>query len=89
MLTLFFKKQYPDKFRYWNLSCVHWEAEPGEYQLYYPDINHADNISLCWSDMNYPKIEQYTIIQFCDLINTTDIEESDQPVDFILGGVIA
>lgn len=39
--------------------------------------------------MNYPKIEQYTIIQFCDLINTTDIEESDQPVDFILGGVIA
>lgn len=83
------KEQFPDKCRGWDLPYVHWEDTSGEGQLYFPDVNDAEGVNFCWNDMDYPEIEQYTVINCFDLFAAQpDLNESNESLDFLFGGVL-
>ena len=83
------KEQFPEKCRRWSMPDVRWEDTAGEGQLYFPDINNAENMSYCWNDMDYPKIDQYTVIH-CDTLfaNQSELNESEQSVESLFGGLV-
>lgn len=81
------KEQFPDKCRWWSLPGVYWKDTRNEGQLYFPDINNAEKIKLCWNDIDYPNIDQYTVIDCSSLFPTqADLNESDAPLDILFGG---
>lgn len=83
------KEQFPDKCRRWSLPDVRWEDTRNEGQLYFPDINNVENIEFCWNDMDYPDIDQYTVINCSDLFAAqSDLNESGESLDILFGGAV-
>lgn len=81
-----FKKRYPER-------CITWGEDVtsfGAYERYCfrPNLNTSYG-SLKYCSYEYYKEKGFVIIPFEDLIvSSTDIEESELPIDTLFGGVI-
>lgn len=75
------KRQYPAKTRAWVHGETHWN-ENGRKTLYMPNINIDDN--LYWDYAEYYE-ETAAIIQFASLLPDATLEESDLPIEFLIG----
>lgn len=72
--------------RYWGDGDTRWENDlEGRYggRAYYPDINNAEGENFSVGDIQFAIDHGYTIIYFSDLIDHTQIEESDMPVNML------
>lgn len=82
------KRSFPEKCKGWNLPNVNWFDKNGEGQLYFPDINDAEGFGFSWNSVDYDEIDEYVVIEFEALLAcSTDIEESEKPISFLLEGL--
>lgn len=82
------KRSYPDKCTRWDFPHVNWYDTSDEGQLYFPDINNAENIQYCWNSVDYSEINEYTVVECNSLfMDYVEISESDMPIIALVGGV--
>ena len=74
------KKQYPTKARGWNYGQTNWHSDCE--MCYAPYLNEND--TMCWCEREYYEEEGFTILEFSDLLPDSDLEESEQSLDFLL-----
>lgn len=72
---------YDDILDLWNL----YKDKTG-FTLFVGDYTEPDSMSYC--DEEWFRKNGYDIIEFSDIAATPDIEESDEPVGFLLGGIV-
>lgn len=78
--------RYPHKCDFWTKNDDKWHNDlDGRYggRAYYPDINDAESDHFCTGDVQFALDHGYTIVKFSELINQTQLEESDMPLDIL------
>lgn len=77
---------HPDRCAGWIRHDTHF----GRYSTtcYRPNLNMPDGYTLKYCSLAHYERENYTIIQFEDLLVQTDIEECGKPLSFLFGGVV-
>ena len=80
-----FRKQYPGKSDYFDMADPGW-GEYGEdtaYTLFYSDEDEPTELSR--TDYEWFVEDGYELIELSELLNTTEIEESDMPIESLFG----
>lgn len=81
-------KRQLDKFLYWDFDeiLMLWERyrEITGFTLF---VSDSEPGSMSYCDEDWFRKSGYELIEFSDLCDVADIEESDQPVAVLLGGV--
>ena len=78
------KRQHPSRCKNWNGTKF------GKYDdgiCYRPNLNMPEGYNMRHCNLGYYQEEGYEIIPFEDLVIHPDIEESEQSVDLLFGGV--
>ena len=83
-LVVAFTNQFPDSIGGISVENTYWGEyeEATAYAAY--DNDYEGPMSLCYSDDCYWEDEGYHIIQFEELCQITEIDESDMAIDFLL-----
>lgn len=86
-LVTAFTKQFPDRISGVSVEDTYWDEyeEDTAYAAY--DNDYERPMYLGYSEDYWWKDEGYHIIQFEELCPISEIDESDQPVEFLLSGV--
>lgn len=86
-LIVAFTKQFPDLISGVSVGDTYWYEyeEDTAYAAY--DNYYERPMSLGYSDDCWWKDEGYRIIQFEELCPISEIDESDQPISLLVGGV--
>lgn len=86
----YMKEHYPDLCESWHTDETRFDHGNDEgigYTFYWMDSN--DNWlrdSLMYGSILSLRIDDYTIIDFWELMNTNELNESDKPIESLFGG---
>ena len=85
-LVVAFTKQFPDRISGVSVEDTYWDEyeEDTAYAAY--DNDYERPMSLGYFDDCWWKDEGYHIIQFEELCPISEIDESDMPINFLVGG---
>lgn len=79
-----FYKQYPDRATYFSLEDPGWDSGPDTaYTLFYSDEDEPTSLSR--TDYEDFLADDYEVIEFSELMNTVEIEESDMALTDLVG----
>lgn len=86
-LVAAFTEQFPDRISGVSVEDTYWDEydEDTAYAAY--DNDYERPMSLGYSEDYWWKDEGYHIIQFAELCQVSEIDESDQPISLLVGGV--
>lgn len=78
------RNAYPDKCVDWEDGVTHW----GKYKniCYRPKLNMPSGYRLSYASLEHYLAEGYVVIPYEDLVIPSDIDESDQPINILVGG---
>ena len=85
-LVTAFTEQFPDRISGVSVEDTYWDEyeEDTAYAAY--DSDYERPMSLGYSDECWWRDEGYHIIQFEELRQVAEIDESDVPISFLVGG---
>lgn len=79
-----FDTQYPGMADYFDPENPDWDyGDETAYTLFYSDEDEPTSLSR--TDFGWFEEEGYEVIEFSELLNTTEIEESDMPIESLFG----
>lgn len=80
--------QYPQKTPYWTWPRTNFDGHTN--RCYCAGLNPNDKYDrMMFGTIHSFKEDGYTVIPFTDLHITSALEESDQSIDFLFGGVVS
>ena len=84
-LVTAFTEQFPDRIRGVSVEDTYWDEyeEDTAYTAY--DNDYERPMSLSYSEDFWWKDEGYHIIQFEEICHISEIDESDMPINFLVG----
>ena len=85
-LVTAFTEQFPDRISGVSVEDTYWDEyeEDTAYAAY--DSDYERPMSLGYSDECWWRDEGYHIIQFEEIRQVAEIDESDVPISFLVGG---
>lgn len=80
-----FHQQYPRKADYFDLDDPGWDNHGSEtaYTLFYSDDDKPTTLSR--TECGWFEDEGYEVVEFTELANPVEIEESDMPLEALFG----
>lgn len=81
-------EQFPGKKTYIRPSNVRWMDDNSGIdggRAYFPDLNEVEHEPMMYGNVQWAIDNGYTIVYFGDMIITTQLEESDMPLDMLFG----
>ena len=81
------RKQFPDMATHWTIDENHWNEYKMDtcYTLFYSGMTRPQG--LCFYYIEWYLKNNYEIVEFADLCNQVEIEESEMSIDVLLCGL--